>query len=645
MKKYLYMSMLTYSLLNAYEIDDFSSLSLEQLMDVQVTSASRREESQHLAPGIVSVITSKEMQKYGARHLRDVLDRVVGIQVLGSHQDSHSKISMRGVNSSHHEGHVLLLLNDRPVRQATDGGLNSDFYLGFPINMIDHIEIIRGPGSVMYGSNAVAGVINIVTKDGDDFINESRVDLGVGSYNRQQVQVTTLVGDADYSLNIGLNYIASDGDPINMIDSDGNQGSYESGEKSRNLVIDARYKNLSISAMVMDTQLESANSAFQFPSTEIDLTRYFLDLGYLQDITSGWDISLHYTMNRDSADWQINEAAGQNRSEARSDMIESILRGKVTDDLSLLVGANYIRNESGFERGLPKDTIRSSISAYVQLDYMISDKQKIIAGLQWNEPKGLSSDISYRAGYIHGFGDNTWMKLLYSEAYRSPTMVETSLDAPQLKGNPNLDPETVSTYDLQITRQTKNAYLALSLYHSRLKNLIIRVPGTVTSHDNAGYVDFNGVEFEGKYEVNEDLSFMANISYQENETDDNVDQTTFAPEFMAKVGFAYDSIEGVSFSAFNSYVGDSTDLGEVTGDPSININHEADAYNLLTANIVMDMGLLTGLEKSNKAYLSVYLDNLLDEDIYSADLNFANANNTIPAHWGRGIYGTFTYKF
>ena len=615
-------------------------------MDVQVTSASRREESQHMAPGIVTVVTSKEMQKYGARHLRDVLDRLVGIQVLGSHQDSHSKISMRGVNSSHHEGHVLLLLNDRPVRQATDGGLNSDFYLGFPINMIDHIEIIRGPGSVMYGSNAVSGVINIVTKDGDDFTNESRVDLGVGSHGRQQVQVTTLVGDADYSLNIGLNYIKSDGDAVNnMTDSDGNLGSYESGEKSRNLVIDARYKNLSVSAMVMDTQLDSANSAFQFPSTEIDLTRYFLDVGYLQDITKGWDISLNYTMSRDSADWQINEAAGDNRSEARSDMIETILRGKVSDDLNILVGANYVRNESGFDRGLPKDTIRSSISAYSQLDYMISDKQKIIGGIQWNEPKGHSSDISYRAGYIHGFGKDTWVKLLYSEAYRSPTMVETGLDAPQLKGNPNLDPETVSTYDVQITHQTKNVYLALSLYHSRLKNLVSRVPGTITSHSNAGYVDFNGVEFEGKYEVSEDLSFMANISYQENETDQNIEQTTFAPEVMAKVGVTYTGIDGMTFSAFNSYIGESTDLGEATSDPSININENADSYNLLTANIVMDAGLLFGQKKTDDMYLSVYLDNLLDEDIYAADLNFANANNTIPHHWGRGIYGTFTYKF
>ena len=161
-------------------VKDSGLLSLEELMSVQVTSTSRRAEDQNLAAGIITVISSQEMQQYGARHLRDVLDRVVGTQLLGSHQDYHSKTSMRGFNSSHHEGHVLLLLNGRPVRQATDGGLNSDFYLGFPINIIDHLEIVRGPGSVVYGSNAVTGVINIIMKEADTVINETQDGMGPG---------------------------------------------------------------------------------------------------------------------------------------------------------------------------------------------------------------------------------------------------------------------------------------------------------------------------------------------------------------------------------------------------------------------------------------------------------------------------------
>jgi len=644
-KKYIYSSILVFSILHGYEVDDFSNLSLEELMNIPVSSASRREEKQNLAPGVVSIVTSKEMQKYGARHLRDVLDRVVGMQIIGSHHQPHSKASIRGVNSSQHEGHVLILLNGRPVRQGTSGGINTDFYLGFPINIIDHIEIIRGPGSVIYGSNAVAGIVNIITKDGDDFINETRVDLGFGTHSRQQAQVSTLVGDTDYSLNVGLNYIYADGDTIEgLVDTNRILGDYKTGEKSKNIVVNARYKNLTLNTMFMESGVDYAKAQFQFPSDENYAKRSFFDIGYKQDIVDGWDASFNYTTSHETRRWQVNKAVS-NALNGHSDLLEMIVHGNVNDDLNILIGANYVRNESGFNRGLPKGSVKASNSLYTQVDYMLNDKQKIIAGVQWNKPRGVDSDLSYRTGFIQGFGANTWLKLLYSEAYRSPNLVETNLDAPLLKGNPLLDPEKIYTYDIQLTHQTGQTFLAINLYHSRLKNLIVRLGTTPPTQANAGHVDFHGIELEGRYEYDENLNFIGNFSYQENETDQGVKQTTFAPETMAKIGFTYTGVKGMTISGFNSYIGESTDLGEVTNDPSINVNEKADSYNLLTANIVMDLGVLFKSSKMDKSYLSVYLDNLLDEDIYAPDLNFNHINNTIPHHWGRGVYGTFTYKF
>ena len=630
-------------------------LSLEELMKVQVTSTSRRAEDQNLAAGVVTIIDSQEMQQFGARHLRDVLDRIVGTQVLGSHQDYHSKTSMRAFNSSHHEGHVLILLNGRPVRQATDGGLNSDFYLGFPLNVIDHIEVIRGPGSVIYGTNAVAGVINIITKKSDSSVAETQVDIGGGSFSRGQVQLSTLVGNEAYGMNLGVNYIKADGDTIEGVtDEDGNLGDYEWGQESKNAVVNGFYKNLTFNGMIMDNLLGGSNSAFQFPSTEIDLKRYFLDFGYLHQINDDWDVSLNYTFQKDSAVWLINENLPsnnqKNKSHARSDMYETIVRGAIGDDLNLLFGGSYLDVQSKFDfihpaSGLPTLPLSKSTykSLYTQADYMLSPKQKIIAGVQWNKPDGLSSDFSPRAGFIQGFGENTWLKLLYSQAYRSPTFVETNLDAPQLKGVPTLDPEKVETYDVQLNHQTNNAYYSLALYHSKLDNQIVRVPGSPTTHANEGYVVFNGIEFETHYELNEDTRLIANASYQENETNSGVEQSTFAPEIMVKVGASYSGIKGITLSAFNSYIGKSTDLNVTNIAPAI--NPSADAYNLLTANIIIDTGKLWGLGKPENSLISVYLDNILNEEIYAPDLNFANKNNTIPSHWGFGAYATYTYKF
>jgi len=635
--------LLSTSLLYATAIEELQTLSLEELLEVEVSTVSRRSENPNMAPGVITIVSSQEIEQYGARHLRDVLDRIVGTQVLGSHQDYHSKTSIRGFNSSHHEGHVLLLLNGRPVRQATDGGLNSDFYLGFPLNIIDHIEVVRGPGSVIYGSNAATGVINIITKNGQDVANETRVDLGTGSFDRHQAQATGIYGGIDYNMNIGVNYITADGDTFEGIeDSDGNIGNYEWGQKSKNAVVNGSYKNFTFNGIVMDNELDGANSKFQLPSTPIYLQRYFLDLGYLHAINEAWDISFNYTYQADSADWQISEANERNKSKAHSRMYETIIRGKINEKMCLLMGGNYEDLDSGFEKGLPySESDRTTV--YAQVDYMFSQKQKIIAGVQWNKAKNLSSDYSPRLGFIQGFNENTWLKFLYSQAYRSPTFVETSLNAPALQGNPSIKPEKVETYDIQLVNQTKKSYLALALYHSKLDDLIVRAGTFPDTQENRGYIIFQGIEFEAKYEFGREFSVLGNASYQKNKTDTGIEQSTFAPEVMIKLGGTYGGLNGLRVSVFNSYIGESTDLTKTNGAP--NRNPKADAYNMLTANITADTGVLWGVGDPGKSLLSLYLDNILDEDIYAPDLNFAGGNNTIPHHWGFGAYVTYTYKF
>ena len=637
-------SLLTYSHVDAYEEINTYQLSLEELMSVKVVSASRKEEEQHLASGVLTIVSAQEIKQFGARHLRDVIDRLVGIQVLGSHQDFHSKTSMRAINSSHHEDTVLILLNGRPMRQATDGGLNSDIYIGFPLNSIDRIEVIRGPGSVIYGSNATAGVINIITRDAKNSVSNTVAEIGAGSFGTKQLKVSSLMGDKDYSVNIEFNHNSADGDPVDGItDQDGNVGTYETGVGSNNLLINSRYKGFTINALAMKNKQDSASSAFQLPSNPIDLERYFLDIGYLHEISTKWDISFNYTHSEDTAQWQINEAIGDNNSEGRAQIVETIVRGNINKDLNLLFGASHVENESGFDRGLPQGSKNSNTSAYTQLDYMTSNTQKLIAGIQWNNPDSISSDLSPRLGLIQGINEHWWLKLLYSEAYRSPNLVETDLDAPQLKGVPTLDPENISTYDAQLIYQTSSQYFAIALYHSKLENLIIRIPGTPTTHDNEGYVKFKGIELEAKIELNDSLSFTGNASYQENKTDSGVENGTFAPQVMVKFGLSYTNRTGLTLAAFNSYIGESTDLSETNIAPAINPG--AKAYNLLTANASIDTGKTWSLGKPEHSIISLYLDNILNEEIYAPDLNFANQNNTIPHHWGMGAYLTYHYKF
>ncbi|MHB8100301.1 MAG: TonB-dependent receptor plug domain-containing protein [Sulfuricurvum sp.] len=621
-----------------------STLSLEDLMNVEITSTSRRPESQHLASGIVTVVSAQEIHQYGARHLRDVIDRLVGIQIGSSHQWGHTKASIRGMNSAHNEGSVLLLLNGRPMREATDGGVNFDIYQGFPLETIDHIEVVRGPGSVIYGTNAMAGVINIITKNAKNSINESQVDIGAGSFNRRQLQLTTLIGDADYSLNIGVNSIRSHGDDIDGVtDKDGIQGTYVMDEKSDNLLINGNYKNFTLNAMIMDNAPSRANSNFQLPSQQVDKRRYFFDIGYLYDIAPGWDTSINYTTSVSDLKWQIREDLGRNHYHDRSEMLETIVRGNVYTDLNILFGANYVTNSTAFDRFLDPIELYN-VSAYTQIDYMLSPKQKIIGGVQWNKPEANNADYSARAGFIQGFGDNFWIKLLYSEAFRSPNFVETYLVAAALTRNPNLAPEHVKTYDLQFIYQTPKHYLGLTLYDTMHKDLIVRTSSTPPSHENQGFVRYQGIELEGRTNIYEGINLIGNFSYQTNKTDNGIKDSTFAPKMMLKTGINYERIHGMNIGVFNSYIGTSTDLN-ATQPNAPAINPKADAYNLLSANISIDTAKMWGIGKTGHSLIALYLDNLLDEEVYAPDLNFGNQTNTIPHHWGRSANLTYTYKF
>ncbi len=489
----------------------------------------------------------------------------------------------------------------------------------------------------------MAGVINIVTKDAKESINDTRVDISAGSFDRRQLQLSTLIGGSDYSVNIGINAIRADGDSVSgILDQDNDMGTYDTSENSDNIVINGKYKGFTLNAMAMNNTMDSGGSTFALPSSEMKKRRNYLDVGYLYDITNGWDVSLNHTVNLGEFNWQVNESGTRNHYRDRYDMTEVIVRGNIATDLNVLAGANSSNYETVFDSGFPYSKMNNK-SAYTQIDYMFSPKQKIIGGVQLNKPENTQSDLSKRAGFIQGFGDNWWLKLLYSEAYRSPNLQEAKINASTLRGNPLLNPEKVATYDAQLIYQTSKQYYSIALYDSKLDNLIVRVAGSPTTFANKGYVHFQGIELEGRHELDYDLSVIGNFSYQINKTSDGVKDSTFAPNMMAKLGVSYSGIHGMNIAVFNSFIGESTDLNATNTAPLV--NPKADAYNLLTANVSMDIGKVWGIGKAEHSLLSLYLDNILDEEVYTPNLNYTNGNNTIPHHWGRSANLTYTYKF
>ena len=189
MKKSLFLvlliSLVSFSPLHATSNNDDAPVTMEEV----VVTATRDKQETRKAPANVTVITAEEISKSGATTAVDVLDKLESIQFRSSSSNSaQTLIDMRGFGGDNPHGKILVMLDGRRLNRTDMYSIN---WLQMPVNTIERIEIVRGPGSVLYGDAAIGGVINIITKKGkgEPKFNASAL---VGSYglNNERASVT-----------------------------------------------------------------------------------------------------------------------------------------------------------------------------------------------------------------------------------------------------------------------------------------------------------------------------------------------------------------------------------------------------------------------------------------------------------------------
>lgn len=644
------------------EIDDVLNMDLESLSNASVSQqstfsdpvvegVSKKEETLSESPGIVDVITAEDIKQFGAKNLYEVLQRATSVFMTGSFMLQRNVASIRGNLQNHEDNHVLLLINGRPYRDITLGGVNVALYTAFPIHTIERIEIIRGPGSVLYGTNAFNGVINVVTKNP----KEPTLHVGTlaGSYGWQSYSMAGGNGNDRSGAYTGATYSRQKGWPFTATEDLAAPPPLDTvtanwGEDNFGLFTMYRHGNFTANLFVARASEETMGPLGALPPGRLFDPRLFCDLGYLLEVDEYQSIQTNFTYNYSGLNFPSSVAPPNVNGFpfepfSHSWIVETTYHADLTENWNFMLGglADFHKGQA-FIEPFPLQTIPAFTEiwygVYMQLECQATDWLKLVGGMQANLPGEIKDGMVPRFGAIATLTDHWTAKFLYGQAFRSPYRAERFIDVPGvLFGNPDLIPETIQTFDAQLAYRNERFRLAATYFHSDFFDIVTRV-GFPQTYVNAGMMEFDGVELENDWELSDNLRWMGSMTYQTN-LRDGVRDTTSAPNWMAKMGLAYHTNSGLNVGLFDTFFGDQT-----VPATALAVNPAPDAYHLVSLNTTLDLARYYGWRTSRAMEVQFMVQNLMDEDIYHVEFE-RELINTLPAGPGRTYYGGFTFSY
>ncbi len=293
-----------------------------------VTTTSKKAERITEAAGIISVVTQKEIEAFGALSLVDVLDRLSSIYVLSTYAYPNNMVSIRGDNTAQYNNRVLILLDGRPMRESLFLGENRAIYSMIPLNTIDRIELLKGPGSTLYGTSAFTGAINIITKKGKE-ARKFDQSISYGAFQRFQTNFSGGISAKDATLSWGLNYVDDKGWDFTAIDENGTTRTIQMLQKGLGGQMKLDYGNFTLQGYYGVNEQATIGNSPQFGSSinrpyddyRSYSSRLFLDAGYDLRLSSKISNQTNVTYNRYDFRFFYIEANDVSRQAGSNDVL------------------------------------------------------------------------------------------------------------------------------------------------------------------------------------------------------------------------------------------------------------------------------------------------------------------------------------
>lgn len=581
-------------------------------------------------PYIVSVLHNKELTQLGILSLREALTLVPGVDI---------SIGMAGVQNPIFRGsnpfamgQSKLVIDGVVVNDQMFGAYNQ--YLDMPIDIIERIEVVRGPGSLLSNVNAYAGSIHVITKANKDdgSKKEKSIFASFGSDAYMMGGFVTSFKEDDFEFSSDLFYQRHDKELAAGPDHFGNSGEAPLWLKNYALGINTNYKDFYLKGRFSKNESGvSYGQSFSLSedgSDYLDVQNNSLEVGYGLDIAKGVRATLSVGYFDEWRDLQnkvipalvptrppngiyflvnYTEQTFKERFEVKISAVDDhmitagveLSQSRIKDNTA----KNSVDNLQTFinEKDLLSNGRREHASLYIDDLINIDEKTSLQVGVKLDHFSDVKDQLSPRLAVVHRYDDENIYKLMYTHSYREPSWREQYLvGAHYFSADPNVKPETVDAYEAAYIHKfgMKND-LKFNAFYLNNKDQIHAQDATRV-FTNRGDHELYGLETELGLKVAEDDRFYLNYSYVDGS---NVSGSLAnSAQHMARAYYIYNVYENLTFSPILKYVGEK-------GRVSTDAREDVDDY------VTLDLSVAY-MYKPSDISISVSVKNVFDTTYY-----------------------------
>jgi len=501
-----------------------------QLNEVVVTGT-RTEKIHQNVPVTTEIISKKDINDSGTMDLGELLNQRAGVAVTSSVEGG-AVVNLMGIDSRY----ILILVDGQPITCKFNNRVSLE---QIPTSIIEKIEIIKGPNSSLYGSEAMGGVINVITgkqvhgltasvrlrQSGDMttmLINGEEQFFGPQNGNQTNLQTNLGYGNKTVAGRLNLDYtFAQPNDIATHISVDKinrfSLGSELTYSINSQIKLHSKYN--------LYHSLEESHSSAMNAATKLNRNNLLTDISYkphpkleIQAIGRWADYYRHYDQIRP---WNVATKIYESRDTTTADDLEFELIGIYSKGNSTLnVGFEQgVTSYAGKRRGVGDHSMTTS-SMYGQLEFSPFTKTILVLGTRWDDNDEITPVISPRLAAMYALTERWKLRAAYGRGYRQPSFMERYIDwyhagiGYSVLGNSNLKPERSAGGNIGVEYYHPGEYqVSLMVYYTKFSDMIddfIYAPN-VFSYRNINEVRYKGFEFQNRWKISN--QWLASWSY------------------------------------------------------------------------------------------------------------------------------------